>query len=109
MTKRTMLLVIAIATAHGLGAQAVSGPRVGLSNSGPARLDASRPLLTQHGGVRPNHWARGAIIGGLIGAAIGVFFYNAFENETHGTIYIGVWALGGALVGGLIGSGSRKT
>jgi hypothetical protein len=109
MTKRTMLLLITIASTRGLGAQAVTGPRLGLSPVASVQTDASRSLLSPNRQMSPNHWQRGALIGGLIGTAIGILFYNAFEHETHGTIYIAVWAFGGAVVGGLIGAGGHKT
>ena len=109
MTGWRILLIMVLAAPYGVSAQAARGPQLGLGNGVSAQTGPNRSLLSLSGQVAPSHWQRGAIIGGLIGTAIGVLFYNAFEHETHGTIYVFVWAFGGAVVGGLIGAGSHKT
>jgi hypothetical protein len=109
MTRQTMLLLISVASARGLSAQAATGPRLGLTNLAAVQTDVSRPPRASGRQVSPNNWERGAVIGGLIGTAVGILFYNAFERETHGTIYVVVWAFGGAMIGGLIGSASHRT
>ena len=103
------MLAISIISAPGLSAQAAAGPRLGPSNAAPAPFRLNRSLLSMNRQVAPTHWQRGAIIGGAIGTAIGVLFYNAFEYETHGGLYVVGWAFAGAMIGGLIGSGSHKT
>ena len=54
-----------------------------------------------------NEWGRGAVIGGAIGAVIGVLFYRAFAYETHGALYVIGWSFAGAVIGGLLGSGTH--
>jgi hypothetical protein len=103
------ILAISIISAPAVSAQAAAGPRLGPSNGPPAASWLNRSLLPVDGQVAQSHWQRGAIIGGAIGTAIGVLFYNAFEYETHGGLYVVGWAFAGAMIGGLIGSGSHKT
>jgi hypothetical protein len=107
-TARTLLLFSTV-SAPVLSAQAATGPRLGPSNSAAAPASLKRSVVSLDGQVAPNHWQRGAIIGGAIGTAIGVLFYNAFEYETRGGLYVLGWAFAGAMIGGLIGSGSHKT
>jgi len=104
-----ILLVLSIASAHRLVGQAAAVPHAGLSQVAPSAVDAGHRARLSNEVVASNNWARGAVIGGAIGTAIGLFFYRAFAYETHGSTYVVGWAFAGALIGGLIGSGSPKT
>lgn len=97
------VLVAATTPGQPVDAQSRTGLRVGYAPALiPVRATASfAPSISASGA---NHWVRGAIIGGAVGAAIGVFFYDEFESETHGRIYVVTWAFAGAVIGGLIGA-----
>jgi hypothetical protein len=109
MSAATILLLLSIVSAEGVRAQAATGPRLGPSNSAqaPARLDRSLLLLNRE--VAPSHWQRGAIIGGLIAGALGyLIYYRAVTDQGNRGRKMFELTFGGALIGGLIGSGSHK-
>jgi hypothetical protein len=109
LTTARILQLFSIVAAPALSAQAATGPRLGPSNSAAAPASLNRSVVSLDGQVAPNRWQRGAVIGGAIGTAIGILFYRAFEYETHGGLYVVGGAFAGAMIGGLIGSGSHKT
>jgi hypothetical protein len=109
-----ILLLISIASAQGLGAQAASGLRVGLASIAPARVDVTRPLLVlarssinssarvvdstaKRSGKSSNAPLLGAVIGAFVG---GVSFRLLADNHVDEP---GHYATFGAIVGGGLG------
>lgn len=108
-----ILLTIATLTllAHPAAAQGPSN-RAGLTQ--PAHFRAGRwESSFEHDSVPPNEWKKGALIGGGIGAGLGLLLY-AFaksiddSNRSQVPLLIGPILIF-ALVGGMIGSGSHRS
>ncbi|HEY4100977.1 MAG TPA: hypothetical protein VGM20_08890 [Gemmatimonadales bacterium] len=111
-----MKWVLAIAALVTLAAPVQSqGPtRLGLSARAAPIATASRQPF--HDNVGQTEWKKGAIIGGVIGVALGLVFAQAHHSlcdESHNcsdhdiVVFFGTTAIC-ALLGGFIGSGIHK-
>ncbi|HEY3935737.1 MAG TPA: hypothetical protein VGL65_14080 [Gemmatimonadales bacterium] len=97
----TLALFVAIPGA--VTAQALPGPRAGLSQVAPPNLaDTRLPRIADDN--RFGHWQKGAIIGGLIGAALAVMINEARYDiaSDHKSLRVLEFTFGGAIIGGLI-------
>ena len=107
-----VLITLAVsASPHPAIAQIAGGPRAGLSQPAAAlahRQTSDAPARS----VTANQWQKGALIGGAVGAGLGLLF-KAFEDalddrhDAHLSVFIGTTLIC-ALIGGMIGSFSPK-
>lgn len=91
---------------------AAQGPnlRLGLSQPAPVSPSGWSDSHTLQS-VAPNQWKHGAVIGGAVGAGVGLVLYairrSVDEGSTSPFVIIGPILIG-ALIGGMIGSGSHE-
>jgi len=118
-----LLLVLAAApSAHAQAANRIDPPiSGGLRDAYDPRLalvaETRHPLgsaasaervIAPRGSVRRSYWKAGAIVGGVLGAAVGGAGGLAFDNIEGGSRvgeYTLIGAAGGALAGALLGAG----
>lgn len=104
-----MVLSLACGNTLHLSAQRLNGMRAGLGSQ-PAVAMPSRALLSRDS-IPPSHWQEGALIGGAVGALVGVLADRIQQGESddpyrhfnYGGLLISTFLF--AVIGGLIGSG----
>lgn len=106
-----MKWILAFATLATIASPAhAQGPtRLGLSSRSVATLSTTRMMVDS---VPHSHWVEGMMIGGIVGAALGALLNHigtgiSDVSHNNGTVVILGAAALGAVIGGLIGSGSH--
>lgn len=110
LTRLAVIAALTVFTAGPLSSQRLT-QRAGVSEpaSGTA---AMRPMwVNSRRDVTPNNWAKGALIGGGIGLAVGAILMQLvpYDNDSHfATRFVLGTTFFGAVTGAFIGSGSKK-
>lgn len=104
-TSRAAALLVFAAFARGaaLSAQAAAGPAAGwrATSASVTWFPTSSPRADH---LTTNHWQRGAIIGGVAGAALAVLYNAAIPDSEHQSLRVVELTFIGVLIGGMIGA-----